>query len=170
MEDKSRGSSAKVISVAVGMIVRPQQNREEFECWLQPRSDQEFLNLWEFPGGKCEGEETPQAALRRELQEECEIDIGSEGFYLGRSFYQYPTKGVILHLFVVHWDQLKTESLQLPSTGRWFPLCRTFRASKDKIYPSTLTQTWGVQLLPANYSLVEDLMNALYDVGHESTS
>ncbi|ALS77446.1 DNA mismatch repair protein MutT [Planococcus kocurii] len=36
--------------------------------------------LWEFPGGKIEETETPQAALRREIQEEmhCQVEIGEQ--------------------------------------------------------------------------------------------
>ena len=39
-------------------------------------------NLWEFPGGKLEKDETPQAAIKRELKEELDIDIIPEKLIL----------------------------------------------------------------------------------------
>ncbi|MEZ8004361.1 MAG: (deoxy)nucleoside triphosphate pyrophosphohydrolase, partial [Pseudomonadales bacterium] len=42
--------------------------------------------LWEFPGGKIEVDESPQAALKRELQEECAIDV-IVGDLLGESIF-----------------------------------------------------------------------------------
>ena len=50
----------------------------------------EFINQWEFPGGKIEENETKEEALIREIKEELNIDIEITNFALDLE-YQYPT-------------------------------------------------------------------------------
>lgn len=49
----------------------------------------EFEGMWEFPGGKIEPGERPEAALQREIQEELGIDITISRF-LCTTDYDYP--------------------------------------------------------------------------------
>ena len=42
---------------------------------VQQRSGGSLSGLWEFPGGKVEGNETPEAALVRELREELDVRV-----------------------------------------------------------------------------------------------
>ena len=50
----------------------------------------EFINMWEFPGGKIEPEETKEQALIREIKEELDCTIKPTKFALNLE-YQYPT-------------------------------------------------------------------------------
>ncbi len=53
------------------------------------RKDQEHPTRWEFPGGKIEPDESPDACLRRELREELAIEA-EVGALIARVNHAYP--------------------------------------------------------------------------------
>lgn len=63
------------------------------------RGDAKHLGKWEFPGGKLEAGETPEAGLTRELHEELGI-TASIGAFFASSDFVYP--GGAIHLLAYH--------------------------------------------------------------------
>ena len=54
---------------------------------------------WEFPGGKLEPGESPEAALRRELREELSIDV-RVGRIIDAVYHRYPDRDVLLLFYM----------------------------------------------------------------------
>ena len=57
---------------------------------------------WEFPGGTVEDGETPETCLKREMQEEFDIEV-TVGSYLGESVYHYEHNTITLLAYRTHW-------------------------------------------------------------------
>lgn len=58
------------------MVVAAAVIRKESGYWMVRRGPAlKEPGMWEFPGGKVEPGETPERALRRELQEELAIEV-----------------------------------------------------------------------------------------------
>ncbi|MDB4837466.1 8-oxo-dGTP diphosphatase MutT [Marinomonas sp.] len=84
-----------LIKVAVGIILR---DKKVFIAFRNSSQDQG--GLWEFPGGKCEGNELIDTALIRELKEECDIKVMDYQFFKTIS-HHYAAKQVELHFYWV---------------------------------------------------------------------
>ena len=66
---------------------------------IGPRAaDATLAGKWEFPGGKVEPGETPEACLARELREELDIDV-EVGEHVGDFQYDYAHLSLVLLVY-----------------------------------------------------------------------
>ena len=72
-QPREGGATRAVTEVAVGVLIQPDG------CFLLTSRPQGkvYAGYWEFPGGKLEAGETVAQALRRELEEELGLNIGT---------------------------------------------------------------------------------------------
>ncbi|GAC1389444.1 MAG: NUDIX domain-containing protein [Variovorax sp.] len=70
---RAGGPDRQAIEVAVGVLLRPDG---AFLLTSRPPG-KVYEGYWEFPGGKVEPGETVEQALRRELQEEIGVTVGT---------------------------------------------------------------------------------------------
>ena len=98
-----------------------------------------YKDGWEFPGGKIEPGESPEAALCREILEEVDTEI-AVGEPIIRVQYDYPEFHLDMQCF---WATVVEGDLRLKEheAARWLPL----------------TDLWQVDWLPADRLVVEEL-------------
>lgn len=94
------GHAPEPLAVAAGVVQRP-----DGRVLISERpAGKPLAGLLEFPGGKIETGETPEAALSRELQEELGIRAGNME-QLIRFVYDYPQRRVHLHVYrLTRWS------------------------------------------------------------------
>lgn len=77
----------------------------------------EFEGMWEFPGGKIEYDESPEDALKREIQEELSVDITIEELFCTTE-YDYPSFHLTMHCYLCSVASGEIE-LREHKSARW---------------------------------------------------
>jgi 8-oxo-dGTP diphosphatase len=92
-----------------------------------------MAGLWEFPGGKVDGDETPETALIRELKEELGIDV-TESCLAPLTFasHRYDRFHLLMPLYVCRrWQGMVT-----PREGQTLAWVRTSRLADYPMPPA----------------------------------
>lgn len=98
MEDSK---SIKTIEVVAAIIIKDNQ------VFATQRGYGQWQGWWEFPGGKIEPGEAPEAALAREIREELNAEI-TVGSLLQTIEWDYPAFHLTMHCYIctLNSDQL----------------------------------------------------------------
>lgn len=91
--------------------------KNEDKILATKRGYAEFINMWEFPGGKIEPGETKKQALVREIKEELNIEISVDNFALDIE-YQYPNFYLFMSCFMCSIKEGSIELLE-HNDGKW---------------------------------------------------
>ncbi len=125
----------KTIKVAAAIIHR------DNKYFATQRGYGEFEGMWEFPGGKIEPGESPEAALRREIQEELGVNVSVEcPFHTVE--YDYPSFHLTMHCYLCTLEANSGASeieLREHKSSRW-------------LAPASLEE---VEWLPADREVIE---------------
>ena len=127
------GYIRKHIEVVAAVILH------EGRIFATQRGYGEWKDWWEFPGGKMEAGETPEEALKREIQEELATDIGVEDL-IETIEWDYPKFHLTMHCY---WCHVESGSLTLNEheAARWL----------------TRDELGSVKWLPADVEVVEKM-------------
>ena len=92
-----------------------------------------MAGLWEFPGGKVKPDETPEAALIRELKEELGIDVAASCLApLTFASHGYPDFHLLMPLYVCH----KWQGTVAPLEGQTLAWVRPSRLGDYEMPPA----------------------------------
>ena len=132
----------KTINV-VAAIIKATNEKGEPIIFATQRGYGDFKGGWEFPGGKIEEGETPEAALVREIREELDTEI-EVGELLDTIEYDYPTFHLSMKCF---WSSIVSGDLVLKEheAARWL----------------TKNESFDVEWLPADISLVGKIKESM---------
>lgn len=131
----------KTVRVVAAVICDSIQTKHKIYATARGYGD--YKGQWEFPGGKIELSETPQQALKREIEEELDTEIAVHD-KIGTIEYDYPAFHLSMDCFwctVVSGDLVLKEA----EAARWL--------KKDELDL--------VQWLPADQTILEELRSAM---------
>ena len=101
----------------------------------------DYKDWWEFPGGKIEPGETPQQALRREIQEELDTEI-EVGEHLITVEYDYPKFHLVMDCFICRIVRGQLTLIE-HEAAKWLPI----------------DDMWQVKWLAADVKVIEAIEN-----------
>ncbi len=130
------GITKKTIRVVAAIIVN-----DNGKYFATQRGYGELKGYWEFPGGKIESSETPEDALRREINEELETDI-KVGKKIVTVEYDYPEFHLSMDCFLANIEKGGLV-LKEHEAAKWLDL----------------NELDSVEWLPADKIIVEALKN-----------
>ena len=133
----------KIIRV-VAAVIKAENKQGQPIIFATQRGYGEFKGGWEFPGGKIEPGETPQEALKREIQEELDTKI-KVGSLIDTIEYDYPTFHLSMDCFLA---EIESGSLVLKEheAARWL----------------TREELDSVDWLPADVLLIDTLKQSKF--------
>ena len=91
------------------------------KIFITRRGYGDFIDMWEFPGGKIESGETQEEALIREIKEELELDINIMDF-LTTVEYDYPNFHLTMHCFICNISGGEL-TLNAHNDAKWCTIC-----------------------------------------------
>jgi 8-oxo-dGTP diphosphatase len=96
--------------------------------------------MWEFPGGKLDGDESPRDCLRREIREELDLEV-EVGDILETAYYRYDWGPVLVLAYECRPLSGSIRNLQV-AEHRW-------------VLPQELA---GYAILPADRPIIDRLL------------
>lgn len=101
----------KILDIAIGLVIC-----DEKLLITKRKPDAHLGSLWEFPGGKVGPQETPEAAVVRELREETGLEVNVEGLF-HEEVAHYPERSVQLRFYKCWFDGNPAEAKALAATA-----------------------------------------------------
>ena len=141
------------ISASAGVLIHMTKNDFGRICLARRSGNRNHSGFWEFPGGKIEMDESPIAALHREIWEELQVKIVAPKWV--QSFSHKSGNSLIeVHFFVAHTDTAPTISTS-HDLVRWFTIAELQLFFEDQTHE---------KLLAADNTMVKMLINGLFDI------